>query len=98
MSSKHTPGPWEVRTIDNSLGSVDTVGGVVTVAQAQEVSVADRNLGSPERKANARLIAAAPDLLEALQSLVACITSTRGPNADAALHASRLAILKATGA
>jgi len=45
---------------------------------------------------DARLIAAAPDLLAALRGLCACITETRGPNADEALFAARAAIAAAT--
>ena len=35
------------------------------------------------------------EMLAALESLVSCIDSTRGKNADEALHASRTAIAKA---
>lgn len=66
--SGFTKGPWFVRTIDQSIGSIDSESGVM-VAQAQQVSGKDQITGSHERKANARLIAAAPDLLEALQEL-----------------------------
>lgn len=66
---KHTPGPWEVRTVDGSIGSIDAVCGI-QVAQAQEISVLDRNTGHHQRLANTRLIAAAPELLEALTAFV----------------------------
>lgn len=92
---KHTPGPWEVRTIDDSLGSIDTVGGKFCIAQAQEITVADRNAGSPERRANARLIAAAPELIALLQELV----DIEGPQPGTAIWADKAlaAIAKATG-
>ena len=38
---RFTPGPWAVRTIDMSLGSVETADGAKQIAQAQEVSVED---------------------------------------------------------
>lgn len=65
--SKHTPGPWIVRAIDGSIGSIDAADGIQMVAQAMEIGHQDRMNGSPERIANARLIAAAPELLAALK-------------------------------
>lgn len=69
--SEHTPGPWEVGTegngspgfvyCDNSLGSAVAV----VYGPAMRHSVFSR----AEEEANARLIAAAPDLLEALNLL-----------------------------
>lgn len=70
--SKHTPGPWKVRTLDDSLGTIDTSDDTTSIAQAFDLSFQDRIAGSPERKANARLIAAAPDLLAALEDLLGC--------------------------
>lgn len=67
--SKHTPGPWIVRAIDGSIGSIDAADGIQMVAQAMEIGHQDRTTGSPERIANARLIAAAPELLAALKAM-----------------------------
>ncbi len=70
--SKHTPGPWRV-------GS-SSVGGPTITTTDKRSTIADiRTFGGvhcggpqhPETDANARLIAAAPELLEALQDLVA---------------------------
>lgn len=62
----HTPGPWKY---DPKTGLVahdeyDEIGfsAVATIHQPYEAT--------PERQANARLIAALPDLLEALESIV----------------------------
>lgn len=55
--SKHTPGPWEVYHNGKCVGAED--GHILTT----EVE----GNGAEEAKANARLIAAAPDLLEALR-------------------------------
>jgi len=74
-----TPGPWKVRTLDGSLGSIDGAGDVM-VAQAQEVNVADRNAGSPQRKANTRLIAAAPELLDRLRDALEFIEDQEDVN------------------
>lgn len=59
--SAHTPGPWE--TVDRTESSrwVRAVGGA-TVGYATENGVITREAS----EANARLISAAPDLLEAL--------------------------------
>ena len=63
---KHTPGPWQAyHECDGSIEVYAKHNGVIT-------SVADvrRNVNDPhlDEEANGRLIAAAPDLLEALQA------------------------------
>lgn len=61
----HTPGPW--------MADFRLIGGRVVVNQANagdRMQVALVNGGADEQDANARLIAAAPDLLEALRSLL----------------------------
>jgi hypothetical protein len=67
MSDKHTPGPWRVQATGHSF--------VVEANTHTEVISVDEN-GDPCRwseynEATARLIAAAPDLLEALKLMVA---------------------------
>ena len=65
--SEHTPGPWKVIDACNltqvAAGSRDdgTVKGIADLF--------DSNDGIPEWRSNARLIAAAPDLLAALKQL-----------------------------
>ncbi len=86
----HTPGPWatargfEGQTVVGSDG--------VLVADCSIIDRLGQRTG-PECTANARLIAAAPDLLEALKAVVA-IADRRTVEFDAA-HA---AIAKAEGA
>ncbi len=63
MSTAHTPGPWECPNIEESYNSrqfwvCDEEGGLIAVAES----------GWSEAEANARLIAAAPDLLAALEA------------------------------
>ena len=61
---KHTPGPWEYigQTCQDES---DTISGwFVKVASHRHISVEGRT--RQEAEANARLIAAAPDMLEAL--------------------------------
>jgi hypothetical protein len=66
--SKHTPGPWKIRTDGN--GKTYVVTSLVYIAQ---VFISDNSIDAPIDEANARLIAAAPDLLRALSELaVAC--------------------------
>jgi hypothetical protein len=100
----HTPGPWHVCGAERGgciCGHVWDATGNVHVASAtalnmvnpddlesQEVCVHDVD----ETKANARLIAAAPDMLAALKAVVA-IADRRTDEFDAA----RAAIAKAEG-
>ena len=65
MEAKHTPGPWEAERIDNS--------NCVYIKCERGFFIAtchDGVRGESNAIANARLIAAAPELLEALQSLL----------------------------
>jgi len=65
MKTPHTPAPWKVRTSNR---------GDIVIHNEQGNCIADCNMGASliksEREANANLIAAAPDLLEALKTLV----------------------------
>jgi hypothetical protein len=56
--NKFTPGPWEMGD-DFQVQTVDKHG----------YEIAEMRIDVPEYEANARLIAAAPDLLEALENL-----------------------------
>jgi hypothetical protein len=58
MNAKHTPAPWRVFTDDNECG-------------LYHVRTPGRAVAEPEDEANARLIAAAPELLESLQAVLA---------------------------
>ena len=61
MTTKHTPGPWHVTGyhVEARAGAIATV--------------CDAGDDDTEGDANARLIAAAPELLAALQGLVATL-------------------------
>ena len=82
--TRHTPGPWVARgtTVFNS--------GCFFISDCD-------GLGDPERKsmseANARLIAAAPDLLTALQDML----DGEGDMTAERVKKARAAITKATG-
>lgn len=102
--SAHTPGPWN--TVNTRpTDALDLV--VVFDADSQcvcSVPKGSSNKPQQERRANARLIAAAPDLLEALQSTydALCISyplhSIDNDKRFGILSQARAAIAKATGA
>ena len=70
MTDKHTPGPWHCGNRDNWWRIYDENG--VYIAAAKDPSPAPNHKadGFDIEEANARLIAAAPELLEALEYLV----------------------------
>src|SRR5687767_11509124 len=98
---KHTPGPWTVEEFNaDDLQSPARFNGPVVVyadADCDIHPVADCSCNhtcreSDEAQANARLIAAAPDLLEACKKTLGYLT-TRGAVPD--LERLRQAIAKA---
>ena len=100
---KHTPGPWNA-----SLEAFDNDGMQETVIEAirGQASVAVALDFGPEniewRPANAKLIAAAPDLLDACRKIVAAFDALAPSSAARAapmgINAARAAIAKAVGA
>lgn len=82
--SKHTPGPWEYR------GHA-----WVQTADDKKTPIANFNFYAAT-EANARLIAAAPDLLESLQELMVAADHVSGGPVTW-LEKARAAIAKATG-
>ena len=101
--SKHTPGPWSVGEVSHKKQRVDidslhadqTVGhktwrGLARAYGCEEMPAE----GTAAMLANARLIAAAPELLEALQAMVeeTCVNTVGGIHLQA-----RAVIAKATG-
>ena len=109
---KHTPGPWALNAdwFDDDLknhvpvSSVHEHGGHLALAQVVWVMEDDRRIGrgSPECEANARLIAAAPDLLQWAVEYTS--NAKAGESAadyairmDTAFNGLRAAIAKATG-
>ena len=101
-SSAHTPGPWKVRVSHNgalrgySIEHEDeTLRSIV--ARNWEHELCEEHGNSLP---NARLIAAAPELLEALEAVLPDLehyVATHGPGPDKRLAAAREAIAKATG-
>lgn len=79
--SKHTKGPWEYSEED---GEPVVMAGDYYVATAH-IGVPGGNSGIDAAKDNARLIAAAPDLLEALKFIRSVARFAHFPEADAAI-------------
>jgi hypothetical protein len=92
----HTPGPWQVNSND-PLHVCDADGESRGCSPIAFVQVG--NDGRWTAKANARLIAAAPDLLEALkEAFQAFAHDADGPVwADSTIAKARAAIRAATG-
>ncbi len=72
MDAKHTPGPWSYYTEPQPNGCP------IVGARGLMVAMLAHTINQPEQRdialANARLIAAAPMLLEALQNIVASLS------------------------
>lgn len=108
MKSKHTPGPWSIDYEDwgkPNYRQIDapTHGALAEVVWRMEGDCRE-NKNSPEREANAHLIAAAPELLEALEALepyldsLLCYASTMGEyEPNKLVFNTKRAIAKAKG-
>lgn len=70
--SKHTPGPWAISKINQRIDiiSADTLSAKKLSKESNSGFIIAECFGDDDKEANARLIAAAPELLEALQRLV----------------------------
>lgn len=74
---KHTPGPWSVLYSSNKYPSIHAGETKTPIAVLYEyVSETDRDL-LDNAEANARLIAAAPELLEALENIAASLRTLK---------------------
>ena len=93
--SKHTPGPWAVVGNRTKYVEARLISGLIQEVAACGPTAADKGYG-PQQEANARLIAAAPDLLEALIELADCGAEAWGEDRPCVKWA-RAAIAKATG-
>ena len=112
METTHTPGPWLLPHFTDDLHSCNCqyilaepyMGAVATVHRNErEGAEPGRNGDYPagdEARANARLIASAPDLLAATEDLLGLALGDIGGAAqrDGIIAEARAAIAKATGA
>ena len=95
-ANKHTPGPWSAGAAGSITAQTDASLPMMDYQIALAISPVRGEKGQAVREANARLIAAAPELLEALQemvSLVEMVIPFDGPQQRKA----RAAIAKAAG-
>ncbi len=98
--SKHTAGPWKLQTV-----SIESRGGSNTCHKIGPFHACiyddwrprEAGISEEENLANARLIAAAPELLTACYSLLACCGAGDKTAENAARTQAMAAIAKATG-
>lgn len=97
MTTKHTPGPWIARdgvVVASHFGWSGAI-----VAQPRHHDLGANTYDTRRAEANAHLIAAAPDMLAALQKIVAVNGSTGGAQSlvDEFKFIASQAIAKAEG-
>ena len=100
MTTQHTPGPWAV----DDTGYRAPGNGLCVMAWPECVAVVGANNPHLPQDANAHLIAAAPDLLEALKEIAADYADrfdlddpSTNPGIKYTIKQARAAITKATG-
>ena len=94
--SKHTPGPWVVVGRLTKYVEARLVGRLIQEVAACGPTMADEGYGQ-QQEANARLIAAAPDLLDELLSVLDWAVTERAPLRKQEIESIRKVIAKATG-
>lgn len=110
MTTQHTPGPWEIESIDEVGYSIHgqpiyrtgikaaiatRIGKVTHVFEGIAPNAGWQPIPKKMNLANARLIAAAPDLLEALEMALGFVCLEGN---DKEINQAKSAIAKATGA
>ena len=99
MQPTHTPGPWHLSDETNPLITNDS--GSVDVAQVFMYSEGTVGSLRPNAYADARLLAAAPELLDAMREMLHQFADHEQYDEDghdtAAINKARAAIAKATG-
>lgn len=106
METKHSPSPWSLQdwAAHDQHGAIEVCGSQVVDANGHMISAATVEGASEAEEANARLIAAAPDMLEALRELDECYCEA-GPHLSledrqrhrVVLIKARAAVTKAIG-
>lgn len=89
MSSKHSPGPWDCFIWNKSKPDILTIGAKVTFQNGDWDHIATIDASGPtdaireELQANAKLMAQAPNLLEALDRIGQMATNAMNDEQDA---------------
>ena len=98
IESRHTPGPWRVDLAAYYPGTTSWLS-IYCSSQSRPLAFVGGTPVTDECRANANLIAAAPDLLKALQELLEYPGGQYDTSGDyeAACAAAEQAIDKATG-
>ncbi len=103
-SPKHTPGPWYMRLSDNATPHIehgDCLRGEIGMLKNRVCVMPSEIMHDYNSLANARLIAAAPEMLEALKALIAYQadneTEYLGMQQIVAYQRAKAAIAKAEG-
>ncbi len=91
MSAKHTPGPWFTTRLHGTIYVEANLRGTLI----QEVAACGPTEARMQQEANARLIAAAPELLNALAAIVGALEALGDSPRLSVI--GRAAIDKATG-
>ena len=103
MKTTHTPGPWKIvpRTSQKGILMVESQHGLIACMESSKT----RPVTYEKAEANAQLIAAAPDLLQALANIANCNMSNWSEEFRSgddfriwAQTRARVAIVKAVGA
>src|SRR5690554_4275769 len=94
--SKHTPGPWFI-----NRESEDVIEGKLSIESVNAETKLSYFIAQVDecksQEANARLISAAPELLEALEAITDLYDTDEGCRSLQEYQAARAAIAKATG-
>jgi hypothetical protein len=102
--TKHTPGPWATGNTDQLLFGRKQGNGTEPIGFVYGPSFPERSEVGQRALADARLIAAAPELLEALQGMCIALENIGGEHvtgregSEERLEAAYAAIARATGA
>lgn len=74
----HTPGPWHASAVSLVVGSLITAGDNLVSGVGHKIAAAIPQKDRSETEANARLMAAAPDLLRCLKTALALMDGDPG--------------------
>ena len=93
--SKHTPGPW--RTYNMSKNKILKQWHIQRDDCKHDIALVSLDVAADERESVANLIAAAPELLEALKQFVDYYESMQGHKDNSVIRNGKAAINKAEG-